>query len=87
MFPSMSANYKINAQTNSNFANVSNQQRIAQRLILDGASQSVVRIARLNGGITQFGNFYLNQPLSLNYLGRMEGQPGGGGSPPKNKFI
>ena len=83
----MSANYKINAQTNTNFANISTQQRIAQRLILDGASQNVVRIARFNGGITQYGNFYLNQPLSLNYLGRMEGQPGGGGSPPKNTFI
>jgi hypothetical protein len=82
-----SANYKINAQTNTNFANISNQQRIAQRLLLDGSSQSVVRIARFNGGITQFGNFYLNQPLSLNYLGRMEGQPGGGGSPPKNTFY
>lgn len=38
------------------------------------------------GGSTQFGNFYLGQPLSLNYLGRMEGMPGGGGMPPKNKF-
>ena len=83
----MSTNYKINAQTNTNFANISNQQRIAQRLILDGSSQNVLRIARFNGGITQYGNFYLNQPLSLNYLGRMEGQPGGGGSPPKNQFI
>lgn len=81
-----SAVYKKNSQTNTNFANISNKQRIAQRLILDGSSQSVVRISRLNGGITQFGNSYLNQPLSLNYLGRMEGQPGGGGSPPKNKF-
>lgn len=83
----MSTNYKINAQSNTNFANVSNQQRIAQRLILDGSSQNIVRISRFNGGITQYGNFYLNQPLSLNYLGRMEGQSGGGGSPPKNTFI
>lgn len=85
-FPSMSANYKINAQTNSNFANISNKQRIAQRLILESSSQNVVRISRLNGGIVQFGNFYLNQPLSLNYLGCIEGQPGGSGSPPKNTF-
>lgn len=83
----ISTNDKINAQTNTNFANISNHQRIAQRLILEGSSQNVARIARLNGGITQFGNFYLNQPLSLNYLGRMEGQPGGGGSPPTNRFI
>ena len=83
----MSTNYKINAQSNTNFANISNQQRIAQRLILDGSSQNVVQISRFNRGITQYGNFYLNQPLSLNYLGRMEGQTGGGGSPPKNQFI
>ena len=83
----ISLNYKLNAQTNTNFANVSNKQRIAQRLILEGSSQNVVRISRLNGGITQFGNFYLQQPLSLNYLGRMEGQPGGGGSPPKNNYY
>jgi hypothetical protein len=83
----LSVNYKINAQTNSNYANISNQQRIANRLILQSASQNVTPISRLNGGVTQFGNFYLKQPLSLNYLGRMEGQPGGGGSPPKNKFI
>jgi hypothetical protein len=82
----ISVNYKINAQTNSNYANISNQQRIAQRLMVQGSSQNVVPISRLNGGITQFGNFYLKQPLSLNYLGRMEGQPGGGGSPPKNKY-
>ena len=82
-----SAVYKKNNQSNSNNSNISNKQRIAQRLILDGSSQNVVRIARFNGGITQYGNFYLNQPLSLNYLGRMEGQPGGGGSPPKNTFY
>jgi hypothetical protein len=39
------------------------------------------------GGTTQFGNFYLGQPLSLNYLGRMEGQPGGGGAPLRNSFV
>lgn len=39
------------------------------------------------GGTIQFGNFYLGQPLTLNYLGRMEGQPGGGGMPPRNNFI
>lgn len=38
------------------------------------------------GGSTQYGNFYLGQPLSLNYLGRNEGMPGGSGSAPKNKF-
>lgn len=38
------------------------------------------------GGKTQYGNFYLGQPLQLNYLGRMEGMPGGSGSPPLNRF-
>jgi hypothetical protein len=38
------------------------------------------------GGKTQYGNFYLGQPLNLNYLGRAEGMPGGSGMPPKNKF-
>ena len=38
------------------------------------------------GGKTQYGNFYLHQPLNINYLGRMEGMAGGGGSPPVNKF-
>ena len=81
-----SAVYKKNNQSSSNNSNISHKQRTANRLILDGSSHNVVRIARLNSGITQFGNFYLKQPLTLNYLGRMEGQPGGGGSPPKNQF-
>ena len=47
-----------------------------------------VRIAQIvnysKGGRSEFGNFYLGQPLNLNYLGRMEGMPGGSGSPPTN---
>jgi hypothetical protein len=39
-----------------------------------------------NGGKTQYGNFYLGQPLNINYLGRMEGMSGGSGSAPKNQF-
>jgi len=58
----------------SNSSNISNNQRIAQRI-----NSSV-------GGSTQFGSYYLGQPVVINYLGRTEGQPGGGGSPPKNKF-
>ena len=38
------------------------------------------------GGKTQYGNFYLGQPLNINYLGRMEGMPGGSGQPPRNTF-
>ena len=38
------------------------------------------------GGKTQYGNFYLGQPLELNYLGNLQGMPGGSGMPPKNTF-
>jgi hypothetical protein len=38
------------------------------------------------GGSINYGNFYLGNPLSINYLGRTEGQPGGSGAPPKNKY-
>lgn len=38
------------------------------------------------GGKTQYGNFYLGQPLNLNYLGKIEGMSGGSGMPPKNRF-
>lgn len=43
-------------------------------------------IQSTKGGKTQYGNFYLGQPLNINYLGRMEGMPGGGGAPPLNRF-
>jgi hypothetical protein len=75
----------VNRSFNTNNANISRNQRISQRLILNGASQQVQVVGRYNG-IIQFGNFYLGQPLSLNYLGRMQGQPGGSGIPPRNKF-
>jgi hypothetical protein len=38
------------------------------------------------GGKTQYGNFYLGQPMNVNCFGRVEGMPGGFGSPPVNKF-
>jgi hypothetical protein len=38
------------------------------------------------GGKTQYGNFYLGEPLNVNYLGRIQGMPGGSGSPPINRF-
>jgi len=37
------------------------------------------------GGRIQFGDINGN-PLAFNYLGRLEGMPGGGGTPIKNKF-
>ena len=50
----------------------------------------VTRIAQVigskKGGNVQYGNFYLGQPLNINYLGRMEGMPGGSGMPPLNRF-
>lgn len=79
-------NYKINRSFNTNYANISNNMRKAKRLNLSGSSQQTSVIARLNTGNTQFGNFYLGQPLQLNYLGRHEGMPGGSGSAPKNNF-
>jgi hypothetical protein len=40
----------------------------------------------VKGGKLNYGNFYLGQPLNINYLGRTEGMSGGSGSPPTNKF-
>ena len=53
---------------------VSNNIRISQ----------IVQYSR--GGKSQYGNFYLGQPLNINYLGKMEGMSGGSGSAPKNQF-
>jgi hypothetical protein len=54
--------------------NISNSQRISQVI-----NSSV-------GGSTQFGNFYLGEPVVFNYLGRVQGQPGGSGAPLRNRF-
>lgn len=78
-------NYKINRSSNTNFANISYKMRLSQILKLDSSSQIVNRISRISGK-TQFGDFYLGQPLNINYLGRIEGMPGGSGMPPKNRF-
>lgn len=53
---------------------VSNNRRISQ----------IIQYSK--GGKTQYGNFYLGQPLNVNYLGRIEGMAGGSGTPPTNKF-
>lgn len=59
----------------------------------DAASAKVsyaTRIAQViqstKGGKTQYGDFYLGKPLTINYLGRTEGMPGGSGMPPLNRF-
>ena len=54
--------------------NISNIQRVSQII-----NNSI-------GGSTQFGNYYLGKPVVFNYLGRVEGQPGGSGTPLRNKF-
>ena len=43
-------------------------------------------IQQTKGGKSQYGNFYLGQPLNINHLGRIQGMPGGSGMPPTNKF-
>jgi hypothetical protein len=45
-------------------------------------------IQTFKGGRIQFGNDYLGtiNGFGLNYLGRLEGMPGGSGTPIKNKF-
>lgn len=54
--------------------NISNAQRISQ----------IIRSSV--GGRTHFGNYYLGEPTVFNYLGRVEGQPGGSGTPLRNRF-
>jgi len=78
-------NYKLKYNSNTNYSNISYKMRLSQVLKLDSYSQVTNRISRISGK-TQFGNFYLGQPLNVNYLGRMEGMPGGSGSPPINRF-
>ena len=43
-------------------------------------------INNTKGGKTQYGNLYLDKPLNVNYLGKIEGMSGGSGMPPVNKF-
>ena len=63
---------KLVVDSDSPSTRISNNRRISQ----------IINYSK--GGKTQYGNFYLGQPLSINYLGRLEGMPGGSGSPPKN---
>jgi hypothetical protein len=60
--------------SNSTTNNVSNAKRVAQVI-----NSSV-------GGSTHFGSYYLGKPVVFNYLGRIEGQPGGSGAPLRNRF-
>ena len=72
------------------------QDKYDKSLAFSGSESPSVRVSnsiRLSqlvniykGGKTEYGNFYLAKPLSVNYLGRIEGMAGGSGSPPKNTF-
>jgi hypothetical protein len=67
--------YDKNTPGSSSFsAKVSKATRLAQI------------IQSTKGGKIQYGNFYLEQPLNINCLGRIQGMPGGSGMPPLNKF-
>jgi hypothetical protein len=65
---------KTTTGSDSPSINVSNNVRVSQ----------IINFSK--GGTTQYGNYYLGQQTNVNYLGRIEGMPGGSGSPPTNKF-
>ncbi len=79
-------NWKIVRSSQTTYANISNHTRKARRLYLSGSSQYSRPVTRFNRGSTQFGNSYLGKPVSLNYLGRAEGMPGGSGTSPGNRY-
>jgi len=60
-------------------------QESASTRISSSMRQSQI-IRSTKGGRTQYGNFYLGQPLNVNYLGRTEGMPGGSGIQISNRF-
>jgi hypothetical protein len=78
---------------NANCINPCNYDRIKkfQRTELTGNQSYNQRIANTirigNGSRVEYGNNYLRKPIFVNYLGRMEGQPGGSGMPPRNQFY
>lgn len=77
---------------NAECLNPCNRDRIKkfQRTELTGNTSYNQRTAnKIRTGIgskVEFGNYYLGKPIFVNYLGRMEGQPGGSGMPPRNQF-
>ena len=60
------------------------------KTIDDARTSYPVRISQTirstKGGNIEYGNFYLGKPMNVNYLGRMEGMPGGSGTAPVNRF-
>lgn len=59
--------------TDNNAWNVSNMQRISNMIQTNG-----------NKGTVQFGTQYLGHQPIVNYLGYVQGQPGGSKRPPRN---
>jgi hypothetical protein len=60
-----------------NNTNQSNTMRIANVINTNGLG---------NSKKTNFGDAYTNRRVLVTYLGTTEGQPGGSGAPPRNKF-
>ena len=58
-------------ETQATYTNLSRAMRISQTI------RSAV------GGSIQYGN---SEPPVINYLGKVEGQVGGSGAPPRNRF-
>ena len=65
---------KTKVQSNTVITGISQKSKISQTL------------KYVKGGKLNYGNFYLGQPLNINYLGRTEGMSGGSGRPPRNTF-
>jgi hypothetical protein len=71
------------------FNNIEKKTSPASQGTEANVSQNMIfaqRIRTPRSGSVTFGNFYLGEPLTLNYLGRLEGQSGGGGAPIRNQF-
>lgn len=62
------------------FSSVGNNPNISYN------QQISIKIKTTVGGSVQYGSYYLGKPIQVNYLGRTEGQSGGSGAPPRNKF-
>jgi hypothetical protein len=80
--------------------NTPGSELASARISYNARMSQIIRSSK--GGKINYGNFYLGEPLNVNYLGRVEGMPnyplnvnyltrservvGGSGRPPKNIF-
>ena len=67
-------------------------RRVSKKFVDRAPNQNVSRAVRIAnivrstvGGKTHFGNYYFTEPV-FNYLGKVEGQPGGSGAPVRNRY-